>query len=88
MPLLAPDFGYVLLELHLMFVGVGVELDPLDQVDHAHLELLQRLIHIYIHLASVKKITFQSSYNWFKIDILRQLRPPTAIFSHIHSPLN
>ena len=31
-----------------------------------------------LHLVSVKKITFKSSYNWFKIDIHQQLRPLTA----------
>ena len=41
-----------------------------------------------LHLVSVKKITFKSSYSWFKIDILRMLRPPTAIFSHVQSDLN
>ena len=30
------------------------------------------------HLVSVKKITFKSSYNWFKIDIHQQLRPLIA----------
>ena len=33
-------------------------------------------------------VTFKSSYNWFKIDVLRLLRPPTAIFRHVHSHLN
>ena len=32
-----------------------------------------------LHLVWVKNITFNSSYNWFKIDILRLLRPPTTI---------
>ena len=32
-----------------------------------------------LHLVSVKNITFKSSYKWFKIDILRLLRPLTAI---------
>ena len=41
-----------------------------------------------LNLVSVKNITFKSSYNRFKIDILRLLRPPTAIFSHVHSHLN
>ena len=31
-----------------------------------------------LNFVSVKNITFNSSYNWFKIDILRQLRPLTA----------
>ena len=31
------------------------------------------------HLVSVKNIAFKSSYNWFKIDIHRLLRPPTDI---------
>ena len=30
----------------------------------------------------------KSSYNWFKIDIPWLLRPPTAVFSHVHSHLN
>ena len=38
-----------------------------------------------LHLVSVKNITFKSSYNWFKIEFFRLLRPPTAIFSHVHS---
>ena len=33
-----------------------------------------------LYLVSVKNITFKSSYNWFKIDILGLLRPLTAIF--------
>ena len=40
-------------------------------------------------LSSISQnITFKSSYNWFKIDIRWLLRPPTAIFSHVHSNLN
>ena len=31
-----------------------------------------------LHLVSVKKITFKSSYNWYKIDIHQQLWPLTA----------
>ena len=38
-----------------------------------------------LHLVSV---TFKSSYNWFKIDILRLLRLLTAIFSHVQNHLN
>ena len=41
-----------------------------------------------LHLVSVKNITFKSYYNWFKIDILRLLRPLTAIFSHSHLNCN
>ena len=41
-----------------------------------------------LHLVSAKIITFKSSYNWLEIDILRLLRLPTAIFSHVHSHLN
>ena len=41
-----------------------------------------------LHLVSVKNITFKSSYNWFKIDIFRLVRPLTAIFSHIQGHLN
>ena len=41
-----------------------------------------------LQLISVKNITFKSSYNWFNIDILRLLQPPTAIFSHVLSHLN
>ena len=33
-----------------------------------------------LHLVPVKIIILKSSYNWFKIDILRLLRPRTAIF--------
>ena len=33
-----------------------------------------------LHLVSVKNITFKSSYNWFKIDILRLALPLTALF--------
>ena len=32
-----------------------------------------------VHLVSVENINFKSPYNWFKIDIFRLLRPPTAI---------
>ena len=39
-------------------------------------------------MASVKNIYSKSSYNWCKIDILRLLRPPTAIFSHSHLNCN
>ena len=38
-------------------------------------------LHIYerdFNLGLSKKCHFKSSYNWFKIDILRQLRPLTA----------
>ena len=41
-----------------------------------------------LHLVSDKNITLKSSYNWFKIDIRWLLRPPTAVFSHVHSRLN
>ena len=41
-----------------------------------------------LHLVSVKNIMSKFSYNWFKIDILRLLRPLTAIFSHVHGHLN
>ena len=46
-----------------------------------HLFLLQlnpTYMKRILHLVSVKNITFQSSYNWFKIDIHQQLRPLTA----------
>ena len=38
-------------------------------------------------LFSVKTITLKSSYNWFKIDILRLLQPPTAIFTEYYSAM-
>ena len=41
-----------------------------------------------LHLVSVKNITVKSSYNWFKIDILRLVRPLTAIFSPVQGHLN
>ena len=41
-----------------------------------------------LHLVSVKNITYKSSYNWLQIDILRLLRPLTAIFSHVQNHLN
>ena len=41
-----------------------------------------------LHFVSVKNITFKSSYNWFKIDIRRLLRPLTAIFNPVQSHLN
>ena len=44
-----------------------------------NLTYMKRILHSF----SVKNINFKSSYNWFKIDILRLLWPPTAIFSHI-----
>ena len=39
-------------------------------------------------MVSVKHITFKSSYNWFKIDILSLVRPLTAIFSPVQGHLN
>ena len=41
-----------------------------------------------LHLISAKNITFKSAYNWFKIDILRLVRPLTTIFSPVLSHLN
>ena len=41
-----------------------------------------------LHLISVKNITFMSSNNWFKIDILRLVQPLTAIFSPVQGHLN
>ena len=41
-----------------------------------------------LHLVSVKNITFKSSYNWFTIDILRLVRPLTAIFSSVQGHLS
>ena len=40
-----------------------------------------------LHLVSVNNITFKSSYNWFKIDILMLVRPLTAIFSPVQDLL-
>ena len=40
------------------------------------------ILHI-LHLVSFKSITFKSSHNWFKIDILRLVRLLTAIFSPV-----
>ena len=34
------------------------------------------------------KISAQTDQDWFKIDIRWLLRPPTAIFIHVHSHLN
>merc|ERR1719447_1613043 len=42
------------------------------------LQLNPTYMNRILHLVSVKNITFKSSYNWFKIDIHQQLRPPTA----------
>ena len=36
-----------------------------------------------LHLVPVKIIILESSYNWFKIDILRLVRPLAAIFSPV-----
>ena len=55
---------------------------------HFFLQLNLTYIKRILHLVSVKNITFKSSYNWFKIDIRRLLRPLTAIFSHVHNHLN
>ena len=52
------------------------------------LQLNITYMKLILHLASVKNLTFKSSYNWFKIDFCWLLRPPTAIFSHVHSHLN
>ena len=42
------------------------------------LQLTPTYMKRVLHLVSVKNITFKSSCNWFKIDILWQLRPLTA----------
>ena len=49
------------------------------------LQLNLTFIKRILHLVSVKNITFKSSYNCFKIDILRLVRPLTAIFSPVQS---
>ena len=41
-----------------------------------------------LHLDSVKNVTFKSSYNWFKINILRLVLPLTAILSPVQGHLN
>jgi len=41
-----------------------------------------------LHLVPVKIIILESSYNWFKIDILRLVRPLTARFSPVQGYLN
>ena len=56
-----------------------------------HSSLLQRnltYMQRILYLVSVKNITFKSSYNWFKIDILRLVQPLTAIFSPVQGHLN
>ena len=40
------------------------------------------------HVVPVKIIILKSSYNWFKIDILRLVRLLTAIFSSVQGHLN
>ena len=40
-----------------------------------------------LFLVLVKNIDSKSSYNWFKFDIRRLLRPLSAMFSHVHSHL-
>ena len=40
-----------------------------------------------LHLVPVKIIIYKSSYNWFKIDILRLVQPLTAIFSPVQGHL-
>ena len=52
------------------------------------LQLNPKCMKRILHLVSVKNIMSKFSYNWFKIDILRLLRPLTAIFSHVHGHLN
>ena len=41
-----------------------------------------------LRLVSVKNITFKSSFDWFKFDILRLVRPLTAIYSPVQGHLN
>ena len=55
--------------LETLFVFVEIRLKP-------NPKYMKRVLH----LISVKNITFKSSYNWFKIHILRQLRPLTAYY--------
>ena len=76
--------------LRCFIFSLGVEPSPplMDIISRhfsPHFFLLQ-LNHIYwisymkriLHFVSVKNITFKSFYNWFKIDIFRQLRLLTA----------
>ena len=49
-----------------------------------HLTYMKQILH----LVPVKTIIRKSSYNCFKIDILRLVRPLTAIFSPVQSHLN
>ena len=50
----------------------------------SHYTYMKRILH----LVSVKNNTFESSYNWFKVDILRLVRPLTAIFGPAQGHLN
>ena len=51
---------------------------------HLNLTFMKRILH----LVSVKNINLESSYSWFKIDILRLVRLLTAIFRPVQGHLN
>ena len=52
------------------------------------LQLNPTYIKRILHLASVKNVTFKSSYNWFKINNQRLVLPLTAILSPVQGHLN
>ena len=82
--------------IFLWLLPLGVWHPPSPLIHFLHYFLLQlnlTFMKLILHLFPVKTIIFKSSYNWFKIDILRLLWPsirlPTSsIFSHIQSHLN
>ena len=45
------------------------------------LQLNPKYMKRILHLVSVKNITFKSSYDWFRIDNRRLLRPLTAVLT-------
>ena len=57
---------------------------PLFFLLQLNLTFMKRILH----LATVKNITFKSSYNKFKIDILGLVWPLTAIISPVQGQLN
>ena len=75
----------------LWLLPLGVWHPPSPLIHFLHYFLLQlnlTFMKLILHLFPVKTIIFKSSYNWFKIDILRLHRLSTAMFSHVHSHLN
>ena len=66
----------------------GSNFHPLLYPTFFLLQLNPTCMKLILHLVSFKNIIFKSSYNLFKIDILRLLRLSTAILSHVQSHFN